>query len=445
MVVALVVMVLLAVMVRALAGSWFHPSAVLAGIWVALFAAPTLGGLPATPLTMIVIFVILAGAFATAAIRIRPSEVCVSAIHAPKLAVLFVLGSGVAGAVSALLVYRANGVSLGTVLDYNLLLDAASDVTVRRYGNDLTTPALSTLLLAWLYAGALLAPFVTTGLRRGKLLAVLFAPLFGGAFYALTTTIKAALIIAACNTLGAWLVTKSLRTGGIPELRPRVVLGVLTSATVLAISFVYFTAVRAGGWTPGNRDQVLGSVLVYTGGGIPAFEAWLNDPQRIDEPLGWGGHTFAGLAKYPVGDPSLGNAYADVRAVGPSETNVYTILRPLTEDFTLPGSVLVVTLGALAAAVLYRRAILKRRPLSALIVAAWLGVVLFSSATSTLTFTSVCLGLSVALILGRRWIRLLDPDAPPPEPPQSVRPKRRPTRREREIAMLRQAAQRVGR
>jgi oligosaccharide repeat unit polymerase len=421
---------LIAVAVRALSGTWFHPAAILAGVWVLTFAVPVFGGLSWTPLVATIISGVMIGALVCASVTVKPREVTVSTpVISGRAASVFVLGGGVAAVASVLLVYRANGVGLGTIFHFGDLLESAADVTVRRYTAKLATPQVATVLLAWTYGAALLAPFVAAGVRgwRGGLL--LTAPMLGGAFYALATTAKAGLMIAACITAGGWLMVHALRGGGRPTLRPRVVFRSIVAVVVLAVAFVYFTAVRQGGWTPSNRQHIIDNVITYAGGGVSALGLWLDDPGGRG--LGWGSETFAGFAKYLAGDTTLGDAYADIRRVESGTTNVYTILRPLIADFGIGGALLVITLGTLLASHLYRRAVLNQSVGSALLVSAWLGVMLFSLATSILTFTSVCLGLAVAFVLGRRWISLR-PEAewaePEPQPDERPRPTTRPVR-----------------
>jgi oligosaccharide repeat unit polymerase len=410
----LAALVALALTVRVVAGSWFHPAAILAGVWVLNFAVPVLGGLGWTWLVAAIILAILLGMLGCAVVTVRAGEgVARTPEKSGRTARLFVLGGGAAAVVSALLIYRANGVAVGLILN----LDTAT----------LATPPLATLLLAWTYGAALLAPFVAAGARGARGLLLLATPTLGAGLYALATTVKASLMIAVCITAGSWMMVHALRSAGRPSFRPKIVLGSAVSAVALLVGFVYFTAARRGGWTPSTRRDVVDNVLVYAGGGLPALGQWLETGPAARQ-LGWGVESLAGVSNYVMGDPTLGSAYVDIRNVGRVTTNVYTILRPLIEDFGVAGAVGVIVASALLAAHLYRRAVLVGSVGSALLVSAWSGVMLFSLATNILTFTNVCLGLGVALLLGRRWISLVPLQSAAEPEPQSAELPRPPTR-----------------
>lgn len=397
MLVALGAMVVIALAARAIAGSWAHPSAVFAASWVLFLALPTLvsSDFNDAPSSAVLIAASAFGIALFSPVTVRLAEVMRSDVEVTTHLSRFVwLGAG-AGALAGVIVQGANGVSLGGILTLEALNSAALQITEIRYAGDLVVPLPAVLLLGVTYGAAAAAPFAAaanTGVRA-KLLLV--APTLGGAFYAISTTARAGFLIAACITAGCWLTIFAVRAGGRPRIRAKAALGLaLAAASVLGL-FIYGAAVRLEG-VSGAQSIILDRIALYTSGGIPAFEWWLNTSQ-IPPPSFLPLETLAGVTQVLLGDSSLGNAYEVFAPVGGgARTNIYTMYRPLVEDFTVPGAVAVLTIAGALAAAGYRRAVLHRSVRATLVVGAWNGVVLFSMTTSILTFANVVLGLGFA-------------------------------------------------
>lgn len=404
----LIGMVLVTLCTRSFTGTWLHPSSMFNVTWTVTFAVASLGRLPHAPAASVMILIAMIGAASASTMAIRPAEIRPGRIVVGPLCVPVVLGGSLAGVASAFVVLYANGFPVSAGLRLGDLLAASSDLTARRYQGNLTSPTIATLMLAWLYGAAILAPFAAFNAKGLSKATLLCAPGLGGAYYAMATTAKSGFLVAVALTAGSWVMTVAIRAGGLPKLRARSVLGVVIALGAVFASFVYFTANRRGGFTPGNRQLVLDEVLTYAGGSVPAFEQWLNDPSS-DTSIRFGAKTFSGISKYIVADPNLDRPVQDLRSLnGLPVTNVYSVLRPLTEDFSVPGAVLALSLGSLAAAFLYRRAVLRRDIGAALIVAVWLGSTFLFVSTSITTFTSVLAAIAAAYWLAKREVTIVD-------------------------------------
>lgn len=410
--IALLGVFVLALASRALAGTWLHPSCVFGLAWGVFLAIPTLGGLNRAPLATLVTLLAVLGATVAAAVHVTPASVTRSVVvTGRRLPTLVMFGAG-CGLASALLTQRANGIPYSNWLSLDGLLLGAQEVTVLRYGGGLVTPPVATALLAVTYATAVMAPYAAASMEGWRSRVVLVAPTAGGFLYALGTTAKAGMLIAACLTLGAWVAVQAVTSGGRPSLNARMVSWSVVGVGVVVVLFAYLTAVRLGGWTTSAQRLVFAKLSTYSGGGIPAYESWLHTPHSGPQ---YGTQTFAGIGQILLFDPSLGNAYADFTGIGPGlRTNVYTILRPLTEDFGLSGAALFLALGSVVAAGAYRRAVVRRSVGSSLVVALWLGVALFGTATSILTFVNVTAALAFAVLVIARTVRFEAPADPLP-------------------------------
>lgn len=395
-VIAVAVLACLALVTRAVTGTWAHPSAVTALAWTVFLAIPTTAGMAEAPLTAVVIGAVTLGALAAAFITVRPSEVQPFRITSTTRLWRFVLAGSAAGGVAGWLVLHANGISLNESLDLAALGLVARDATVLRYESRLSFPIPAILLLGVTYGAALVAPFAAAGFKGPRKVTLLAAPTVGGGLYSLATTARAGFLIPAAITTAAWLMSLAISQGGRPRLRPKSLLGALVAIGAVTFMFVTVAATRMGGWDSRIAARMMDTVAVYAGGAIPAFERWASSG---DEGVpSFGVETMAGISQFLLQDMSLGAAYTDRVPIGNGlTTNVYTILRPLSEDFTLPGAILVLWLGSVLAASLYRRAIVLGSVTAAGLAAIWMAIVLFSSTTSLLTFANVVVGFAIGV------------------------------------------------
>lgn len=403
-VVALFVCVALSLAARSVAGSWFHPAATTAGAWTFFLAGATLSRLDRAPFTAWMVLLVVLGAVLASPVHVRAGDARSWAVEVDRPVRWLVLLGTAGGALAALLVLRANGVPMTALTSIEGIEAASRHITTLRYSSSLSNPAASTLLLGFTYGAALAAPYAAAGARGLWKVLLLAGPSLGGAVYAVATTARAGMLIAVMITAGSWLVVTGLTGGGRARLSPRALLGLVAAACAVAFAFLYVAVSRMGGWRPGAGAELVDKASVYAAGGVVGFQKWADAGIPARTP-GFGSETFAGISQFLLGD--IGGAYEEVVTIGPGlTTNVYTILRPLTEDFGIGGAVLFVAAGTFAAAAAYRRAAVAGSVAASIVAAVWSGLMLFSLATSHLTFTNVCFGLVVAAALLVRYARL---------------------------------------
>jgi oligosaccharide repeat unit polymerase len=370
----------------------------------------------------------------SAPLALKPDQVKPSTVKSGRLLNSFVFFGSVSAGLSALITQRANGISLSESLSLESITSASRLLTVLRYDGTMTSPQTATLFLGLTYGAALAAPFAAAGSRGFKRLALLCAPALGGALYALMTTARAGLLIAVAITAGSWLVVYAVRHGGRPKFSAKVAIGAITAGAAVAGMFIFVAASRGGGFDLVTASALTRSVALYSGGSIPAFNTWLGD---VAEPL-FGMQTFAGVAQFFVSDDSLGSAYTGFASIGAGyTTNVFTALRPLAEDFTLAGMIIVVGVFAWVAAYAYRRAITRNSVTAAVICAAWLGFTLFSQTTSIFSFVNVTFGVVVGGFLVIHQVTVTHADTLEAPPLADAVPNLHPTGNYR-LAQLRQ-------
>lgn len=150
-------------------------------------------------------------------------------------------------------------------------------------------------------------------------------------------------------------------------------------------------------------EILIETASVYSGGGVPAFEARLQSQIEMSR-LSFGAETFAGVSKWAGFDPESRAAYKERVDIGDGlSTNVYTVLRPLASDFGVAGAILFWAIGSLLAAWCYRNSIRAASVTSSIFVVLWMAFCFFSGTTSMFTFSNVTLGLLFGSLMAIRW------------------------------------------
>lgn len=402
--IALMVAGVLALALRTATGTWVHPSTLFAGAWVIFLGVSTLFSsvLFPSPVTAWLIVGAIAAVSISAPFAIRTSEVTPAHVVANIWLARFVWSGSVSAVLSALVTQRANGISIIGAISLDSVSRAARQLTVLRY-SVMTAPALATILLALTYGAALAAPFAAASRKGASHRVLICAPAAGGVLYTALTTARAPFLIVIAITVSAWAIVRGVTDGGRPRFSRRSLLEAVISAALIGGVFAWGAATRSGGFTSKTGVALLRSVSVYAGGSIPAFEVWQHD---TGSPR-FGAQTFAGIAQFLVEDNSLGSAYKDFVRIGDGlGTNVYTALRSLAEDFTLPGMLGALAVFSIIAARGYRRAITRGSVTGAVIAAVWGAFVLFSQTESIFVFGNVTVGLIVGGFLVRRFTEL---------------------------------------
>ena len=420
---ALIFVIVFAIGLRFATGSWFHPSTVFASAWAIFLAAPVvlLPGIDPYPNASLFIAALVLVSALGATFRVRASEVVKHDISSSPWLTRFALAGFFTGLGAAILNLESNGRSFIQALSGDSLIASSQAMTAARYNGSLVSSPVATFLLALTYGAALVAPFAAQHSRRWLNAMILAAPSAGGAAYALLTTARAGLLIAASISLAAWMVVKGVREGG----RPRVSLGqiapLLVAGGAVAAFFLVTAANRYGGVAYVDESTLRRTVGIYAGASTPALAAWLPG----DGNLGLGIYSFSGISSFFVLPGTLKDTvFTDIGAYVSS--NVYTAFRPLVEDFTLPGALGLVAVASITASVCFRRSVVSGRVGPALFTSVWLSYVLFSQSASIFTFTNVVVGLIIACLLILRFATFTPaPDSARPdtdENPQRLAP-----------------------
>lgn len=351
---------------RLLSGTWLHPSALFAMWWcfagiIPLVVAPydpvstgTIAWIIGASIAVSAGAVIGNGGFRTQ-LRAFHFEPTLTERRILSFVVLLSIVLGLASSISFAL---GSGVALGDVLDIQKLVVVSNQLYVARYaGADavvVAPPRLSQALLPFVY----LAPsvggvlFVVSRKWRWKLVAL--ASLLPAITVTVLQTTKAAVLFSFSLWFSAYLATR-LRVGR---------LGLFTKAHVLVgaalglIATVLFFAVglaRLASTDTALLDVVRVKIVTAAFGHMTVFSQWLGEYWNAPFSPTLGDVTFAGPREILGIQARVPGVYGTVVDLVAGETsNIFTGFRPLIQDFTIPGALIVLLLLGFVSGVAYR-------------------------------------------------------------------------------------------
>ena len=417
----------LAIAARQLRGSWLSPAAFVALIW-AIYASGCvwLTDYEILPegLWVIVLFVFCVqfGAILAQGISQGPLNIATPVLVDPLTrerwsgrsftSSLFLTVVAIAGT-TYLLFYSLQKYSLGfSLID---LLSLGNLWSVARYEKGEVEPWSVRLSIMWLYPAVLLAGicFATTRSRMRRYLS--FAPFIPAILIGTVFAVRAGVLISAVCWFAGLLAVRFMESEGKYLVFRRKLL--LTMLAMVISGFSFFVAIDSlrifqGGDSVELRVDVP-RIYKYFFGAIPAFCSWVHYSRPSD--MGFGADTFSGVFDLlGIKHREIG-VYQEMQTLADGEeTNIYTLLRGLIQDFTLPGMCLFgVVLGTVAgnAARLHSRS----PAVLVLVLAAYYALIVYSPIISIFVYNGLILAWVVAaLVLGWR------PQAPPSAVPVSM-------------------------
>lgn len=347
-------------------GSWLAPGAFFCAIWFAfvvssLVAAPEYRIWPGVLWFFFMTCTVHVGALLTwdECRACRKTQRFPASRWDPQLRPLALLicmcvALGIA-AVAVLLAYR--GQSIVALFSPNVLAQIGLQYAILRYsGIGFREPIPYLLLNVLVYLGGLLsgAMFAVAPSRALKLLSwLIFLP---GLAISMVLTTRASLLYLGMNWLSAYLACRICleQSAAWFRLGARTATLAVMLVVALIIFYVALQAVRSGavekgeGTTQQAIEYGLANAKAAYIGSLTAFSIWFERDWDIGKPLFLGRYTFASLMQW------LGYRFQrfEDAQISPDPdapvTNVYTLYRQLGEDFSLPGSLLIMlAFGAL--------------------------------------------------------------------------------------------------
>lgn len=335
---------------RALTGTWLHPSAFFplwwsfAGILPLLFAPREIVGPQAMLWLIAASIAVSAGAAAGNGgfrARLRRSDSPASDRELLLLEVV-VLASIVLGLGSSVAFAAASSVSWGDVLDVEKLVVVSNQLYVQRYDEiQAAPPLLSQALLPFVFLGPATGGFlfVLRNEKRWKFLSL--ATFLPAVAVTVLQTTKAAVLFAIVLWLSGYFAAR-LRRG---RLKVFTRAHFMVAAAVGGVVTVFFFAVslaRMASTDASLLDIVMRKLLTAAFGHMTVFSNWLAEYWNSSTEPTLGRIVFAGPLEMLGISHRIPGLFENVVELVLGETsNIYTAFRPLIQDFTIPGALVV--------------------------------------------------------------------------------------------------------
>ena len=338
---------------RAMAGTWLNPSAFFALWWCVAGIIPLIA-VPNDPVGVnAIVWLVAASMSVSVGALVGNGGLKTHRKIAPAPATdreLLVFGSILAismilGLASNVVFIAGSSVNFSDVLDIEKLVVVSNQLYVQRYAE--TSPAppvLSQILLPFVYlapaVGGIL--FVLRRETKWKVLALLsFLPAIA---VTILQTTKAAVLFSMTFWLSGYFAAR-LRFGRLAVFTKG---HLLTAAIVTGVVTIFFFGVslaRMASTDFALLNIVAVKLLTAAFGHMTVFSRWLAEywSQPFNPSLG--SVTFAGpLERFGYGYriPGLFDSVVDL--VAGETSNIYTAFRPLIQDFTIPGALVVLAI-----------------------------------------------------------------------------------------------------
>lgn len=267
-----------------------------------------------------------------------------------KILILFIS----LGLLYSILLIRRNGFSLGSLFNFNALLEMNNTIAVQRYSGNSTTGILNKLLLIFVYAAPMCGGY-----------ALVFAKDKFGKYLSIATMLPELLILFTENTkapfvgcmiffISSWLVGNMVRYGKIKKFNIRTI---IIFIGVLIVSFALFTTtmmLRIGSWDSYSYSLVRNKMGNYVFGHIPAFDNWFSNNTWNYE-YTFGAKTFIGIFDLLGLSSRSQGIYQDNYIGGALATNVYSYFRGIIDDFGMVGGLIFTALMLIIITAAYRK------------------------------------------------------------------------------------------
>ncbi|MGK2962837.1 MAG: O-antigen polymerase [Gemmatimonadaceae bacterium] len=348
-----VVLIAWAASMRALAGTWLHPSSFFALWWcfagiLPLVAAPNEVVGPQAMLWLLAASIAVSAGATAGNLGFRTRLLSAPAPATDRELLIFsaaVVVSVILGIGSNVAFVAGSNVPFSDLVDVEKLVVVSNRLYVQRYDEiPPAPPLLGQALLPFVFlgpaAGGIL--FVLRREKRWKLLALFsFVP---AVVVTILQTTKAAVLFAAILWLSGYFATR-LRFGKLSVFTTWHFLIAAALGGALTAFFFAVSLARMASTDASLLDLVLRKLLTAALGHMTVFSQWLAEYWSQPDTPALGTLVFAGpleMLGYGHRIPGLFESVIDL-VIGET-SNIYTAFRPLIQDFTIPGALCILTL-----------------------------------------------------------------------------------------------------
>jgi oligosaccharide repeat unit polymerase len=284
------------------------------------------------------------------------------------------------------LTLKDRGYSFATFLHPKELLQASVEFTTARYHNSYTAPFLARVFTSFIFLGSFIsgAWYNSRTSFRSRLWCMLpFVPVM---MTVVVQTTRSSLFICVGHFIGAYSCFTLLKNRKKKNLFRKVVIYSLCVCIVIIV-VVGAASLRVRGSVKAGSHLI--EKARYTMIGSPsAFSQWLEDGWQDSLKMSYGAYTLAGFTELVgISDRNSG-LYTDQVSFDGGKSNVFTALRGLIEDFTLPGTVVLLFLCGVVFGYIYG-SVLKGGTKYLFVLAFFYTFTMWSGVVSVLNYNSI--------------------------------------------------------
>lgn len=259
---------------------------------------------------------------------------------ATPLLIILLIGATVNPIYSIIL----HGFSLQVLLDMRELLEMNKDISADRYSGGEVYSVFNQFFLIFSYAAPVFGGFCYRMVNKFvKVICIL--TLVPGTFIALTQSMKMGMMTSFILWFASYIVCSY--TYGLPILiKPRILLRF--TIIIAGFLFVLFISMvfRTGEVSERTIHQISERFVTYAFGHMHCFDMWYTTHAPTD--ISFGSKTFMGITNLLGIENRIQGIYTEFYQIGKNGfygmANVYTVFRPLIEDFGEVGTTLVMFL-----------------------------------------------------------------------------------------------------
>ena len=271
--------------------------------------------------------------------------------------------------------------------------------SVQRYEYGELEPWPVRLTVMWVYPAALLGGIAYASAIDRKARWYCLLPFLPSLLVGTIVAARAGILIAAIIWSSGYFAVKHWRSSGTHVLfRRRLVLFLVVLGIAGIALFMSIDAIRQS--SDGQTFNVLldsQRLFKYAFGSLAAFSNWFHG--SISHDLGFGAYTFGGIFDVlRIKHREIGLYEGMVTLPGGEETNIYTAIRGLIQDFTLAGALILVFSASLVSGALLSSS-WRGTSMSVLFASAYYAFILCSPLTSIFTYNGVVLAWLVGAVV----------------------------------------------
>ncbi len=413
------VLVMFAALMRLLTGTWLQPGSFFALFWsfagiLPLIFAPNEHVEPNVFVWLLAASaaVSLGTAIGNGGFKTRKATVPSPATDR-ELAVfsLLLVAAIVLGLGSSLAFLRSNSVAVSELFSLEKLVVASNQAYFAQYlETGAPTPSpITQALLPFVYLAPALGGIVFELRREWKWKIIALASYLPAFAVTILQTTKAAVLFAIILWLSGYFATR-LRSGKLKVFTTGHLLVALVVGGGLGVFFLAVSLARLASTDVSLINVVMLKLVSAAFGHMTVFSQWLTEYLAGPYDPTLGTVTFAGpLEMLGFGHriPGLFDSIIDL--VAGETSNIYTAFRPLIQDFTIPGALLVLTLLGMIGGIGFRMVALGRWSGMPLLLATYVTIfwtpITWFWIYNSLTATVVAVGLIVFFVRLWRGVR----------------------------------------